>query len=70
MAQIIRIAYRVYRCCDCGNEIVTDTNHRGPVYPVCKGKCRTILNPHTANERVFPKQTKHEFVRDYEALNQ
>lgn len=66
MTDLIGIAQRVYKCCTCGNEIVTDTNHRDFIYPRCKGSCRTILYAHTAREQVLPAYTKHEFVRDVE----
>lgn len=58
------IKHRVYRCCTCGHEIVTTTNHTGCCYPTCKGKCRKIVNPNTSLEIVLPKQTKHEYVKD------
>lgn len=61
----MKIKKRVYECCDCGKVIVTETNHTGFIYPICKGTCRQILNPHTAKEIVLPTQTKHKFIRDY-----
>jgi DNA-directed RNA polymerase subunit RPC12/RpoP len=64
MVEIVKIAMRVYKCCGCGNEITTDTNHREAIYPRCRGKCRTILNPNTSREVVIPANTKHEFVKD------
>jgi DNA-directed RNA polymerase subunit RPC12/RpoP len=64
MVDLIRIAPRVYKCCGCGNEITTDTNHREAIYPRCRGKCRNIVNPHTSRETVMPAYTKHEFVKD------
>lgn len=64
MASIIK--RRVYRCCDCGNVIETTTNHVGLIYPICRGRCRQIINPHTEQERVHTKQTAHEYVRDVE----
>lgn len=50
---------RPYKCTECGHEITTSTNHSGPIYPTCAGKCRQILNPHTAREVVLRKQTMH-----------
>jgi DNA-directed RNA polymerase subunit RPC12/RpoP len=64
MIDIVKIASRVYRCCDCGNEVVTETNHRAPIYVRCRGKCRTILYAHTSREIVMPAYPKHEFVKD------
>ncbi len=65
MVKIVKIKRRVYQCCECGNTIVTSTNHRASCYPTCKGKCRQIINPHTAREIVLPKQTRHKFICDW-----
>lgn len=64
--EIVSIARRLYRCADCGNEVVLQTNHRVTCYPVCAGRCRQIVNPHTEGEVVLPRQTTHVFVRDVE----
>lgn len=55
-------AARPYKCTECGNEVTLKTNHTGPCYPVCTGKCRQIFNPHTAHEIVTPKQTEHVYA--------
>jgi len=62
--KIIKYAQRLYECVKCGNRITTGTNHRGEIYPTCKGKCRQILNPHTAKEIVLPTQSAHKFIKD------
>ena len=60
-----RVAYRVYACETCGAETNISTNHTGKCVSRCKGACRTVLNPHTAREKVFPADTVHVFNRDY-----
>ncbi len=55
---------RVYECTKCGNVITTGTNHTGEIYPTCTGKCRQIINPHTAREIVLPRQTAHKFISE------
>lgn len=55
---------RVYKCEVCGHEHKTTTNHTGACYPICKGKCRQILHPHTPHEIVMHRQTKHVYVKD------
>lgn len=64
--QTTRIALRLYECKECGNQVKIETNHRIDCYPECKGKCRQIINPHTANEKVLRKQTAHKFIKDVE----
>lgn len=53
------VAYRIYACTACGAETRINTNHTG--------KCRRIVNPHTARERVYPADTCHAFVRNYQS---
>lgn len=60
----MQVALRLYACTECGNEVAINTNHRGECYPQCLGRCRQILNPHTAREVVMRKQTPHRFLRD------
>lgn len=64
--EIVKYAQRVYECRECGNQIQTGTNHRVDCYPACTGKCRQIINPHTAREIVLPKQTAHKYIKDVE----
>lgn len=64
--KIIMYKYRNYRCRECGNKVMTGTNHEMDIYPDCQGKCRQIINPHTANEVVLRKQTAHKFLKHYE----
>lgn len=64
MTEIVKLAKRLYECTKCGNQVETQTNHRGEIYPTCTGKCRQIINPHTENEKVFQAQTAHKFVKD------
>lgn len=61
-----KMARRVYRCSECNNEVITETNHTGSCYPVCEGKCRQIINPHTAREIVMKKMTKHLYIKEAE----
>jgi hypothetical protein len=56
------VAARLYKCADCENEVILVTNHSTACWPTCKGKCRKIIHPHTARERVLSKQTTHFFV--------
>ena len=63
-----RIQKRLYECEECGNQVVVETNHTGHCYSVCKGKCRQIINPHTAREIVLPKQTSHKFVGEAQEI--
>jgi hypothetical protein len=56
---------RVYACVACGAEKVITTNHTGRVWSEkCSGRCRTILSPHTAAERVLPFYGVHVYCRD------
>ena len=64
MTPLLPLKYRLYACSECGHQVELQTNHRGPCYPTCQGKCRQILNPHTAREVVLPKQTEHHFVME------
>ena len=57
-----KVKQRLYACNDCGNERLLTTNHEGECYPICTGKCRDIIYPHTAREVVLTKQTAHHFV--------
>lgn len=61
------VAYRIYACTACGAETTINTNHTGKCFSRCKGKCRTITNPHTAREQVYPADTCHAFVRNYQS---
>lgn len=65
-AKPVKIAYRAYACRECGHRVSLQTNHKIDCYPVCKGACRQIINPHTARERVLPKQTAHRYVSELE----
>ncbi len=58
----LKIAKRLYECHECGNRVEIETNHKIECYPVCKGKCRQILNPHTAKEIVLSTQTTHKYI--------
>ncbi len=55
------IKYRLYACVDCGHEVELQTNHEGPCYPTCKGKCRSYYQSRD-REVVLPKQTEHRMV--------
>ena len=56
---------RVYACNQCGAETTISTNHTGTVWGTrCMGKCRQIINPHTAREVVLPYHGPHHYVRD------
>lgn len=60
-----KIAYRVYACGQCGTQKTIQTNHTGTVWAErCAGRCRTILNPHTAREVVMPYVGPHTYVGD------
>lgn len=60
-----KVAQRIYACQQCGTEQELQTNHTGTVWAArCVGKCRTISNPHTANERVSPYHGPHRYVRE------
>lgn len=60
-----KIGRRIYACVQCDAEQEMDTNHTGTVPAArCVGKCRTIINPHTAREQVLPYNGPHQFVRD------
>jgi len=56
---------RVLACVACGAETTQTTNHTG-IVPAerCTGRCRTIINPHTAREVVSPYYGPHRYVRD------
>jgi endogenous inhibitor of DNA gyrase (YacG/DUF329 family) len=62
----MKITPRLYECRQCGHQMVTTTNHQMDFYPVCLGKCRHIINPHTDSEVVMRKQTAYKFIRDIE----
>ena len=62
-----KLKLREYQCKDCGHIIKTTTNHTGECYPTCQGKCRQIINPHTAREIMLPKQTTHIYVKDVDS---
>lgn len=60
-----RVALRVYACAVCDHESELQTNHTGSVPASrCYGRCRTITNPNTAREKVFPAFTLHRYVRE------
>lgn len=59
------VAERIYACAKCGHEQQTGTNHTGTVWGLrCRGRCRTITNPHTAREVVMPYYGPHTYVRE------
>ena len=60
----VKIAYRKYECRECGNQVAIQTNHKIDCYPNCTGKCRQILNAHTAREIVMPVQTAHKYLKE------
>jgi len=63
----LQVAKRLYRCRECGNEVVLETNHQIDCYPVCAGKCRYYIRTGRGaaeQELVLRKQTAHEFIRD------
>lgn len=65
MSTTNNVARREYACTKCGHRIITQTNHRGEIYPACEGTCKTIANPNTARERVmWHPQTAHRFIKD------
>jgi len=64
MVEIAKVARRVYRCVDCGNETIVQTNHIGTCWPRCTGACRRIANEHTSRELVMPAHTPHVYVKD------
>jgi len=56
---------RVVACAQCGTEQTTTTNHTGTVWGLhCVGRCRQIINPHTAREIVLPYHGPHKYVRE------
>lgn len=56
---------RRYKCCKCGSEQTITTNHIGIVPAArCTGKCRTILHPHSAREKVLPYYGPHKYVQE------
>lgn len=57
-------AVRIYQCVDCDQLVQTGTNHNGECYPICRGRCRQIINPNTAREVVLQKQTTHRYVSE------
>lgn len=61
-----KVAMRVYACSECGTEKTISTNHSGTVWAEpCAGKCKDILNPHTAREVVMWHPARpHTFVRE------
>jgi len=59
-----RVAYRIYACEKCATETTIQTNHTGSCFSRCMGKCRNILNPHTAHERVLPADTRHVYISE------
>ena len=61
-----KMARRVYECKDCGHRVVITTNHKSSCWPTCKGKCRYITNPHTSREMVFPKNTTHLYIEEWD----
>lgn len=64
---IPKVGYRAYACSECGTETTIQTNHTGSCFANCAGKCRDILNPHTAREFVqWHPQRKHVFIRELE----
>ena len=51
---------RVLTCDQCGSEHKATTNHTGKVWGErCSGRCRQIINPHTAREVVLPYHGPH-----------
>ncbi len=56
------MARRRYQCAKCGHIITTTTNHRSECWPLCEGRCRQIINPHTAKEVVLRTQTTHHYL--------
>lgn len=58
------IKKRLYKCSECGNDVMLQTNHSGSCFPFCRGSCRQIINPNTSREVVYKKQTKHLYVKD------
>lgn len=63
-----KVAERVYACAICGTESTFSTNHTGTVFSArCRGKCRTIFNPHTAREVVCSADTPHHYAREANA---
>lgn len=64
--ELTKIAYRLYRCRECSNEVQLQTNHRLDCYPTCQ-KCKTwhIVGRGVYQREVgIPRQTAHEFIRD------
>ena len=62
--EILTIAYRKYRCRECGTERRLQTNHRQDCYPTCT-KCKQwVRTGRGASEREIglPKQTAHEYI--------
>jgi hypothetical protein len=61
-----KVARRLYACSECGTEQVMTTNHSGTVWAAeCAGKCRDIINPHTAREVVLWHPARpHKFIRE------
>lgn len=58
------IRKRVYECQECGNRVEIETNHDTECYPICRGSCRQIINPHTAREIVLRRQTTHKYISE------
>lgn len=59
----VNMASRRYQCADCGNEIITTTNHTGACYPQCVGKCYQIVENNRGGFRMR-KQTKHVYIAE------
>ena len=62
--EIVKHAKRLYECRECGHQMQFNTNHRIDCYPICEGKCRQILSPHTRKEVVLSKVTAHKYIKD------
>jgi hypothetical protein len=59
------LATRRYVCRGCGAEREAKTNHTGSLPAErCVGRCRTILNAHTAREIVRPFFGPHDLVEE------
>lgn len=59
-----KFARRVYKCSGCGHEIVTETNHTGSIYPLCKGSCRQEMFKFTPRFTKVRRQTIHVYIKD------